>query len=69
MRSKPKCQDVACGVMPSSVFSQPARFGHHVAVQEHDDVVGGGSDAGVASTREPEAQVLLVYDTDVERTV
>ena len=67
VRSKTESQDVAGGMVPTRMFSQPTRFGHHVAVQEHDDVVRGGPDTGIACACKAEAQVFLMHDADFER--
>ena len=67
VRSEAERQHIACGMVPACVLCQPACFGHHVAVQEHDDVVRGRADPGVAGACEAEAQVFLMDDTDVER--
>ena len=67
MGSKAQREHIARCVMPSSVLGQPTRLGHHVAVQEDDDVVRCCPHARIACARQSEAEVFLMYHADVER--
>ena len=58
---------VAGGVVPAGVLGQPPGLGHHVAVEEDENLAGGLPGAGVAGPGQTEAPVLLVDDADVER--
>ena len=53
-------------VVPARMGREQVRFGHDVAVDEHEDAVAGGARAGVARTCEPEALPLLADHGQVE---
>ena len=54
-------------VVPAGVGGQPLGFGHHVAVEEHDDVAGRRPCSVVSGSSQPEAQILLVDHAHPQR--
>ena len=64
---EPERQCVGHGLVPAGVRRQPARLRHHVAIEEHQDIVRSGMGATVTGPGRPEAPTLLAYHRKVER--
>ncbi len=62
MPAEPEGEQVAGCMVPAGVLCQPTGFGHHVAVQEDEDLAIGGPGAVVTGAGKPEAEVFLVHD-------
>ena len=60
---------VGGGVVPAGVGSQPIGLGHHVAVEESQDLAFGGPGPGVAGPGQAEAAVGLMHHPHGQRAV